>query len=878
GFFVNTLVLDGRPDPGAPFAAFLSGVRDLCLDAYAHQELPFDLLVEQLAPERTAGRVPLVATFFQVEEPLAARAVSGLTLAPRRLAAGSAKIELLWAVTPADAASPATTWCEYETALFEAATIERLLGSWETLLAAIVSGDPAPLSDLPLLSPAERHQLAAEWSGDAVAYPRDATVHELFAAQAAAWPEAVALATDDRQWTYGEVERQANRLARRLGRHGVAADSPVGLLLARSPELVVAMLAVLKAGGCYVPLDPGHPAARTELLVADTGLTVAVSTGALAERLPAGVAVVRLDADAVAIAEESAAPLLPRAGAESAAYVMFTSGSTGRPKGVVVTHRGIVRMVRSGDTHSRYAADQVWLHLAPPAFDAATFEVWGALLAGARLVVYPAVPIRPEEVGDAIVRHRVDSAFLTAALFHQVADEHPSLFAPLLQLVSGGDVLEPQAVTRALAALPPGARFVNGYGPTENTTFTSCHRLDPGDMLEGAVPIGRPVANTTVHLLDRALQPVPIGAAGELCTGGDGLARGYLGRPELTAERFVPSPSGRGERLYRTGDLARFRTSGGGLPDGTLEFLGRVDRQLKIRGFRVEPGEVEAALAAHPAVAAAAVAVRDDLPGGRGLVACFVSTTAAADELRAFLAARLPEPLVPAFFVPLAALPQNANGKVDRAALGRLALPTAADRAVAAPRSALEERLVAAFREVLGVTAVGVEDSFFHLGGHSLLATRLVSRLRAALGVALPLSDLFEAPTPAGLARRIEAARRPDDALPPLVTVDRSALTGPLPLSFAQRRLWFLDQLAPGSPVYHVACGLRLTGRLSPAALAAALREVVRRHEALRTTFVAVGDEPAQRPLPPPAVWPLPFVDLAALPPGRREAEALRLA
>ncbi|HEY0783532.1 MAG TPA: amino acid adenylation domain-containing protein, partial [Thermoanaerobaculia bacterium] len=770
---------------------------------------------------------------------------------------------------------------EHDAGRFEAATIERMLGHWLTLLAGLVEAPETPTGDLPLLTSGERAQLLIEWSGGAAPYPREATIAQLFAQQAARRPEVPALAWDGGTLTYAELDGRANRLANHLRRLGVGLESRIGLLLERSPELIVAMLAVLKAGGAYVPLDPEHPQDRLALLVEDTGLAVVIGDDAPLARLRAlpHLTRVAMGADGAAIARESDAAPEIQATADSLAYVLYTSGSTGRPKGVLVPHRAVVRLVRSGDGFARFRDGEVFLQLAPAAFDAATFEIWGALLSGACLALYPRGLVALGELAATVARHRVTTLWLTAGLFHLVAEDEPALFGSLACLLAGGDVLQPEAVRRALAALPAGATLVNGYGPTENTTFTCCHVLRGGDELNGAVPIGRPIANTSVHLLDRALQPVPAGVPGELCAGGDGLARGYQGRPDLTAERFVPSPFGVGERLYRTGDLVRHRTAGGG-PDGVIEFLGRLDQQVKVRGFRVEPGEVEAVLARHAAVKAAAVVTKAGGAAGRALVAFVVLAPggdATMDELRAYLAEHLPEPLVPASLLPVAQLPLTANGKVDRKALARTAAQAAApERETAAPASAVEARLVALWAEVLGVARVGVHDSFFHLGGHSLLATQLISRVRAALGVDLPLSDLFAWPTPAALALRVEEARkRKAVAASPLVAQDR---TGPLPLSFAQRRLWFLAQLEPESAAYHVAGALRLRGALDGAALHGALAEIVRRHEALRTVFQPGAGEPEQRVVAPPAVWPLPVVDLAVLPESARADEAERLA
>ncbi len=583
-----------------------------------------------------------------------------------------------------------------------------------------------------------------------------------------------------------------------------------------------------------------------------------------------------LDVDRAAIA--ACPPAAPReVDPLSLAYVSFTSGSTGEPKGVEVPHRAVVRLVEDNDFANLDPAETL-LGFAPLAFDASTLEVWGPLANGGRLALAPPGPLSPRQLGETIVRHGVTTLWLTAGLFHQVVDDAPECLAGVRQLLAGGDVLSPGHVRRALDRLAPGGVLINGYGPTENTTFTCCHRLTREAEADAAVPIGRPIRGTRVEILDPRLLPVLPGVGGELCAGGDGLARGYAGRPDLTAERFVPDPwSGQaGGRLYRTGDRARHR------PDGAVEFLGRLDRQAKIRGFRVEPGEVEAALLALPEVREAAVAVRG--PAGdaaaRRLVAWVVPAAGAApdpEELREFLAGRLPAPMVPAAIAVLPALPRTASGKLDRAALpepaaARTASPRRPERRAEDGAPPLAQALAVLFGEVLGGPEHGIDEDFFARGGHSLLAMRLVARVRALVGVDLPLADLFQAPTPRALSERL--AERARSTRPPLLSVPRQA---DLPLSFAQQRLWFLDQLAPGHPFYNIPAAVRLAGRLDPAALAGALAAIERRHEALRTAFPADAGRPLQR-VHPPAGLPLPWIDLSALPAERRGGAAAALA
>ncbi len=573
---------------------------------------------------------------------------------------------------------------------------------------------------------------------------------------------------------------------------------------------------------------------------------------------------------------------------------MYTSGSTGRPKGVAVTHRNVIRLVE-GTSYAAFGPEQTFLQLAPASFDAATLEIWGPLLHGGRLALAPDGRVTLAELAAAIREHGVTALWLTAGLFHQMVDEELAGLAPLAQLLAGGDALSPPRVRAALAGLPATV-LVNGYGPTEGTTFTCCERLAGSAGLDAgaAVPIGRPIANARVHVLDARLEPVPIGVPGELAIGGDGLARGYLDRPALTAERFVPDPLAElpGDRLYRTGDRVRR------LPDGRLDFLGRIDAQVKVAGQRIEPGEVEAALARHPRVRQCAAAVEGEGAEGKRLVAFAVPGAGGTPEvdpreLRAWLAARLPEAMVPARVFVVDRLPLTANGKVDRAALARLAAGSD-DGAAADGRAAddgrnpnpVVELLLGIWADLLGRERVGIDDSFFELGGHSLLGTRLLARVRHLFGMELSLRALFEEPTVAGLAARIErgiergiesgmASGEPGPpSLPPLLPAAHPAA---LPASLTQRRLWFLQQLAPHEYFLNVPHAVRLRGDLAAAALARALSAIVARHQPLRATFFVAAGEPMQR-IAPPAPLALPKVDLAGLPGERREAAARQVA
>ncbi len=888
GLFVNTVVVAPRTAPEESFRALLAEVRGAALAAYAREHLPFERLVEALDAGASLAHNPIYQVLFayHVEAGNAPR-FAGLASGLLDFDLGTSRVDLSLAAEPAEDGGLSVS-LELATDLFDAATGARLLGAWRELLDAAGAAPETRLADLPLLSAPERHQLLHEWNDTAADFPRGATLAERFALQAARAPGAPALLgpAPGEAMTYGELARRSTELARRLVALGVGPESRVALLLHRSPELVVAILATLEAGGAYVPLDPAHPPERLAFLLADSSAAVLVSHRGLAARL-GSIDLPTLDLDAPPSGSLPASAALPPVSPDNLAYVMYTSGSTGAPKGVAVTHRNVLRLVH-GSGYAAFGAEQTFLLLAPASFDAATLEIWGPLLHGGRLALAPDGRVSLAEIAAAIRAHGVTTLWLTAGLFHQMVDEELATLAPLRQLLAGGDALSPPRVRAALARLP-GTLLVNGYGPTEGTTFTCCERLaGAADIPAGAgaaVPIGRPIGNARAHVVDARLEPVPAGVPGELAIGGDGLARGYLDRPELTAERFVPDPFSAvpGERLYRTGDRVRR------LADGRLAFLGRTDLQLKVAGQRIEPGEVEAALAAHPRVRAAAVAAAGEGAEGKRLVAFAVPNDSTdgdpdAAELRAWLAARLPEGMVPSQVHVVSRLPLTANGKVDRAELARLAEASAgtagegsgqeSDTASELARSPVVEILAGLWADLLGRERVGLHDSFFELGGHSLLGARLVARIRHVLGREVSLRALFEEPTVAGLAARIERGEEGEEGLdlPPLVAVARPP-GETLPASLTQRRLWFLQQLAPEGFFLNVPHAVRLAGDLAAPALARALSAVVARHAPLRSAFVAVAGEPTVRTAPP-APLDLPVVDLSALGADRREGAA----
>ncbi len=879
GFFVNTLAIrsDASGRPG--FRELLRRTREAMVGAQTHQELPLEKLVEELRPERTASHAPLFQVVFAFQNvPLPRLALPEVEMELLRVDPGTAMFDLTLDLeqTP----DGLHGWIEHSTDLFDSSTIARLASHFHNLLAAVFRDPDTLVWTMPLLGEGERQQLLVEWNDRAAAVPR-ATIHRLFEEQVRLRAGSLAVEDGSARLSYGELNRRANRLARHLRARGVGPEVPVAFCLERSIDAVVTILAILKAGGAYVPLDPTHPAERLAAHLEDTGAGAVVVNERTVNSLPERTAVIDLDYDRETIDRQdpnNLADNLPESPEpENLAYILYTSGSTGRPKGVAVTHRNVLRLVRGAD-YARFGPDEVFLLLAPLAFDASTLELWGPLLNGGRLSVFTGRIPSIEELARSIEARRVTTLWLTAGLFHQLeAAEGPrESLRRVSQLLAGGDVLSPGAVRRVLQGGQGNRVLINGYGPTEATTFTCCYSMRRPEEVGESAPIGRPISNARVYVLDAGLEPVPIGAPGELYAGGEGVARGYFQKPDLTAERFVPDPFEPGARLYRTGDRVRL------LADGRLDFLGRVDRQVKIRGFRIEPMEVEAALARHPAVAGAVVLTREDRRGERRLVAYVVprkgSWVLDQDfDFRTFLRETLPEPMVPSAILLLPSFPLMPNGKVDRAELPPPDWEAQAEER-SQPRGPVEELLCGLWEEVLGVERAGPGDDFFDLGGHSLLAARLVSRIREIFTVELPLAEIFQSPTAAEMAVRIEALHRIPEArpAPPIEPAPRNE---PLPLSFGQERLWLFDQVHPASPVFNMPLGVRFRGSLHAGALERAFTEVLRRHEALRTTYPALTGRPVQR-IEPPRPASLPVIDLSGLGAelgGAAAAEARRL-
>ncbi len=934
GLFINTIPVRAQVIPAMPAARWLRSLQDFAVEARQFEHTP---LVQVHGWSEVRPRsLPLFESIivfenYPVDAALREQGRTGsLTITDvRSFEQTNFPITLVSA-----AAQELPLHISYDVDRFSPEAIRRLLGQLARLLAGMASDPMRPVGDLPLLTEAEQHEVLVTWNQTDQRFPAaDRCIHELFAAQAERTPNLPAVVWEDgriggegkdgtegdavnkqtRALTYAELDARANQLARHLVAQGVRPGEIVGLLVERSPAMVVGLLGILKAGAAYLPLDPAFPPERLAFMLADSAARVVVTQQQLLEAgswksATAGLQLVLLDTDWPAIAQHPAiyqSTDLPTS--DAPAYVIYTSGSTGTPKGVVVSHTSLVNHACAmAEATALGPADRV-LQIISLSFDAAGEEIYPTLISGATLVL--AGPLS-EALGWPLIRfcerQGITVLHMPASVWHALVDDLAATgegcAAPLRLLMLGGDTPSVERLRTFTRLLGRAIPFLNLYGPTE-TTITATYYATTTAVQAGQqrLPIGRPIANVQVYVVDRQMRPVPVGVPGELLIGGAGVALGYLNRPKLTAERFVPDPFAvlsdhsadtahrsliTAHRLYRTGDLVRW------LPDGNLEFLGRADEQVKIRGFRVEPGEIEAALKALPTVKEAvvmALPTTSSNPSGfpqrtgdRRLVAYVVPAAdlrAQAEHLRAALRQRLPDYMVPATFVMLSELPLTATGKIDRRSLpAPEEAVVAADAATRSPRTPVEEVLTEIWARILNAPRVGVDDNFFELGGHSLLATQVMSRVREAFGVELPLQALFDAPTVAGLAQRVQVARAAAAGLqaPPIVHLP---VDGPPPLSFAQQRLWFLDQLEPGNLFYNIPTVVRLQGRLDVDRLQRSLQTLVRRHAQLRTTFRNFGGQPVQVTAPAEQAFvPLAMDDLTGLPADQREGEALRLA
>ncbi|HUK89307.1 MAG TPA: amino acid adenylation domain-containing protein [Blastocatellia bacterium] len=762
GLFVNTLPLRINLSGEPSFREALKRTREVCLGAYAHQDAPFEKMVEQLAPERTTSHTPLFQVVFALQNaPWQNVDLSGLRMSGLNASNGAANYDLSFSLVEEGSGGiqGAGGWVEYRADIFDAETVSRFVSHYINLLTEAAAAPDQSVIGLPLLSAAETNQIVRSWNQTACPYPRDNTVVELFEQQVEATPEAVALVAGSRTFTYSELNSRANRVARCLVQHGVQVESMVGILMDRSVEMVLAFLATLKAGGVYVPLDPQYPKTRLTFMIEDADVNVVVTNGSHG-RILADSQIEQLSLDQIRQEIDGEAPDNQESHtvAGNLAYVIYTSGSTGAPKGVTVSHRNIIRLVKEVD-YVKLDGNHTLLQASSMMFDAATFEIWGALLNGGKCVLVEQRVPTAKELESIILEQRVTAAFLTTSLFNAVVDAGPERLRGLKELLVGGETLSVQHVERALGAFDDTV-LSNIYGPTEGTTFTCLDPID-GDSIRktGNIPIGRPIANTEMYVLDQRLSVIPVGVRGELLVGGDGVARGYLKRPELTAERFIPDSYGKraGARLYRSGDVAAH------LPDGRVNYVGRKDHQLKLRGYRVELGEIESALRECEGIRDAVVVVKEDSGGDKRLIAYVValdqSKEPEASALQSGLKEKLPTYMVPSVYVPINAVPLTPNGKVDKDALPVAGESETIRGEYEAPRTPVEETICHAWSEILGVQRIGIHDNFFDLGGHSLMATRVITRIRGLLGVELPLRVMFESPTVSGVAMAVVQAK-----------------------------------------------------------------------------------------------------------------------
>jgi amino acid adenylation domain-containing protein len=763
GFFVNTLALRTDLSENPSFRCLLNRVKNTTLEAFSHQELPFEKVVAAVHPRRSLSYNPIFQVAFALQENSEnSLKLPGLETQPVKPGSVSAKFDLF--LSARETADGLAVTIEYSTDLFDAATIRRFMNHYEKLLEAVVSDPNRPVSELQFLSETELRQLLIDWNKTATEYPNQC-LNELFELQAAQSSEQIAVVSQEGDLNYKQLNERANKIAHFLRRLGVCPNAPVGIFMERSALMTTGILGIVKSGGAYLPMDSGYPPARLEFMLRDANVKIILTTSEKISHLPeTGAKIICLDADWEKISAETAENPENINQPTDLAYIIYTSGSTGQPKGTLIPHRAVNRLV-SNTNYAQIDSTDCVAHISNVSFDAATFELWGALLNGARLVILDKdLVLSPEKFVSEIKTRKISAMFLTTALFNLLARDFPAAFQTVKTVMFGGETCDPAAVRKVLDNGAP-ARLLHVYGPTETTTFATWHQIKTVAPNARTIPIGRPISNTIVYLLDSHLNPVPVGVPGEIYIGGDGLAQGYLNRPELEAEKFVCVPAGKlqvsnsvsanGEnqcvRLYRTGDTACR------LLDGNIEFIGRKDHQIKLRGFRIELGEIESALNSHQAVKDGVIALKET-GGEKKLTAYYVPaenfapTTA---DLRDFLKQRLPDYMIPAVFFEVKEFSLNPNGKIDRSKLPPLEeIPVETDN-TNAPNDELELKLSLIWKKVLGLSSIGVSDNFFECGGHSLIAVRLFSEIEKTLGCRLPLAALFGAPTIKLLAESI---------------------------------------------------------------------------------------------------------------------------
>jgi len=893
GLFVNTLALRAKLTGSMSFIELLEKVRETALSAYANQDLPFEILVDELGLQRDLSRTPLYQVMFALQDAALEKIkLTSLELNQVNIETGTAKFDLTFFVEENPHGLKAMM--EYNTDLFDADTIKRLLNSFNILLEDVIDSPDLHIDFLPVLDEIDHHRIVSIWNDTKREYPDSKNVAQLFESQVEKSPDRIAVIQDDVKLTYRELNKRANQLAHFLQNAGVRQEKLVGIFMERSIDMIVATLGIVKAGGAYMPLDPDFPKNRLDFMINDGEINIVISTSDLSSYLPSSVEkIIDIDLDWSIIDKEPTTNLPNTTYSDNLLYVMYTSGSTGVPKGVSVTHRGVMRLVINSN-FARLSSEDIFLQLAPITFDAATLEIWGPLLNGGQLAIAPPSRLTMGDIGRLIEDYGVTILWLTASLFHLMVDSEIDKLGSLEQLLAGGDVLSVSHVSK-LKQVHPNLRLTNGYGPTENTTFSTTYDIKNVHDFESSVPIGHPISNSTVYILDNWFNPVPVGVTGELFVGGDGLARNYMNRPDLTAERFIPNPlSGiPGDRMYKTGDLSRFRE------DGVIEFFGRKDFQVKIRGFRIELGEIETVVGQYAGIQNNVVMVYKDGTGNKILISYLVLKPGFQldkEDLRNYLKDRLPEYMVPSIFMILDQLPITPNGKVDRNALPmpdwiRPDIETVYEP----PTTPIEIYLAKKWQQVLGIQRIGIYDNFFEIGGDSLRAAVLINRLQDVFGEQARVKVVFLAPTIAEMAEylnehypdivaeligsELESTKtnvidRFDRGIQNIKPISRD---GELPLSYAQQRLWFLDQWEPESPYYNVPSGVRLKGSINIDALRQSINQVVERHEVLRTRYLSDAGK-AKLVIEEQLRIPLPVIDLSKLQEENQYNEALRLA
>ncbi|MCC5615449.1 amino acid adenylation domain-containing protein [Nostoc sp. CHAB 5836] len=863
GFFVNTLVLRNQIEGNPSFCEFLSQVRQVATSAYTHQDVPFEQVVEALQPERSLSYNPLFQVVFVLENFLLdTLELPDVTLTPQFVERGTSQFDLTLAVW--DTKQGLIGSWEYNSDLFEPDTIARMTSHFQTLLAAIIANPNQPIGELPLLTQQERHQLLVEWNDTYTPYPDSKCIHQLFEEQVEKTPNAVAVVYEDDSLTYQQLNDRANQLAHYLQTLGVKPEVLVGICVERSPLMLVGLLGILKAGGAYVPLDPAYPQERLAYMLQDAKVPVLLTQQELISQLPQTQArVVCLEIDSKVISTYSQENPTSEASVHNLAYVIYTSGSTGQPKGVSVIHQAVNRLVCNTNYINLTPKHRV-AQASNATFDAATFEIWGALLHGATIVgITKEVLLAPPELARQLHQQQIDVLFVTTALFNQLVSQVPGIFKTLETVLFGGEAVDPTTVRATLQHEPP-KRLLHVYGPTESTTFSSWYLVQEVPEKATNLPIGRPIANTQIYILDCHLQASPIGVPGELYVGGDGLARGYLNRTELTEKSFIQNPfnDDNCDRFYKTGDLARY------LPDGNIEFLGRIDNQVKIRGFRIELSEIEAVLTQHPLVRDAVAIAREDIPGVKSLAAYIIPklTQPTSNELRLFLKSKLPNYMVPASFTFLEALPITPNGKVDRRALPVPEFEFDESTGFVSPHTHTQEVLAKIWRDVLVLKQVGIHDNFFELGGDSIIGIQIVAKANQA-GLKLTPKQLFQHQTIAELATVAGTINS--------IQSEQGLVTGAVPLTPILH--WFFEQNLPEPHHFNQSFLLEVPANLQPELLEKALQKLLSHHDALRLRFVQQDGQWQQYNSDASDEVSLGIVDLSYLPPAEQlKAIAIR--